>query len=188
MRRMSDRIPVYREPLALPEVVRLTLTRRADARGSFTETWSPRALAAAGLDAPFVQDNESVSLRGVLRGLHLQRPTAQGKLVRVVVGSVYDVAVDVRPGSPTFGRWVGVPLSDARAEALWIPAGFAHGFLTLSDRSIVAYKVDAPYVPDEERVLAWDDPDLAIAWPLTPGEAPILSERDARGEGLGRFR
>lgn len=175
------------ERLALPDVVRVSLTRREDARGSFTETWSPRALAAAGIPATFVQDNESVSARGVLRGLHLQRPAAQGKLVRVVVGEVYDVAVDVRPGSPTFGRWVGITLSDARPEALWIPAGFAHGFLTLSARSIVAYKVDAPYVPGAERVLAWDDPDVGIRWPLGPGVAPILSERDARGEGLAGF-
>ncbi|MDP2307356.1 MAG: dTDP-4-dehydrorhamnose 3,5-epimerase [Pseudomonadota bacterium] len=175
------------EPLALPEVVRLSLARHDDARGSFAETWSARALAAAGIRAAFVQDNESVSTRGVLRGLHLQRPSAQGKLVRVVVGDVYDVAVDLRPASPSFGRWVGLTLSDARPEALWIPAGFAHGFLTLSERSIVAYKVDAPYVPGAERVLAWDDPTVGIQWPLAPGVAPVLSERDARGEALGRF-
>ncbi|MES2638430.1 MAG: dTDP-4-dehydrorhamnose 3,5-epimerase [Myxococcota bacterium] len=176
------------ERLALPDVVRLTLTRHDDERGSFMETWSPRLSAVAGIPATFVQDNESASERGVLRGLHLQRPSAQGKLVRVVVGSVYDVAVDLRPGSPTFGRWVGLTLTDARPEALWIPAGFAHGFLTLSARSIVSYKVDAPYVPGDERVLAWDDPTVGIQWPLAPGVAPILSERDARGEGIAGFR
>lgn len=175
------------ERLALPEVVRLYLTRRDDNRGSFTETWSPRALAAAGVRATFVQDNESVSERGVLRGLHLQRPSEQGKLVRVVVGEVYDVAVDLRPSSPSFGRWVGLTLTEARSEALWIPAGFAHGFFTLSARSIVAYKVDAPYVPGAERVLAWDDPTVGVRWPLEPGVAPILSERDARGEGIRGF-
>ncbi|MDP2315599.1 MAG: dTDP-4-dehydrorhamnose 3,5-epimerase [Pseudomonadota bacterium] len=176
------------EPLSLPDVVRLTLTRHEDTRGSFTETWSERALASVGIARAFVQDNESVSERGVLRGMHLQSPSEQGKLVRVVLGEVYDVAVDLRAGSPSFGRWVGVALSDARAEALWIPAGFAHGFLTLSPRSIVAYKVDAPYVPADERVLAWDDPDVAIAWPLADGERPLLSDRDARGEGVSRFR
>jgi len=173
-------------PLALPDVRRLTLVRHADGRGSFTETWSAHALAAAGISATFVQDNESVSHRGVLRGMHLQLPTGQGKLVRVVLGSVYDVAVDLRPGSPSFGAWVGVALTEARAEALWIPAGFAHGFLTLSERSVVAYKVDAAYVPAEERVLAWDDPAVGIAWPLEG--APHLSERDAVGEPLAAFR
>jgi dTDP-4-dehydrorhamnose 3,5-epimerase len=172
-------------PLALPDVRRLSLVRRADDRGSFTETWSPRALAAAGISTAFVQDNESISARGVLRGMHLQLPTGQGKLVRVVVGEVYDVAVDLRPGSATFGAWVGVALSEARAEALWIPAGFAHGFLTLSERSVIAYKVDAAYVPAEERVLAWNDATVGIAWPFDG--RPRLSERDAAGEALAAF-
>jgi dTDP-4-dehydrorhamnose 3,5-epimerase len=164
----------------LPGLLRIPLDRRADGRGAFTTTWNP-----ALLDVAFVQDQESVSRRGVLRGLHLQRPTGQGKLVRVVVGSIWDVAVDLRPDSPTFGQWEGLELSEERPEALWIPRGFAHGFLTLSERSIVAYKVDAPWVPAEERVLAWDDPTLAIPW---PERAPVLNARDARGEPLEAFR
>jgi dTDP-4-dehydrorhamnose 3,5-epimerase len=177
---------VRRVPTDLPGVDRIVLTRHADARGAFTETWSRDAFAAIGLHTVFVQDNESVSARGVLRGLHYQHPTAQAKLVRVVMGEVYDVAVDLRPGSATFARWVGVRLTDAAPEALWIPAGFAHGFLTLSERSVVAYKVDAAYVPADERVLAWDDPTLAIPWPLA-GVALTLSERDARGARLAEL-
>lgn len=175
------------ERLALPGVARLTLDRRVDERGSFTVTWQPEALARVGILARFVQDNESVSTRGVLRGMHLQRPTGQAKLVRCVVGEVCDVVVDLRAESPTFGRWVGVMLSEARPEALWIPAGFAHGFLTVSDRSVVHYKVDAAYVPAEERVLAWDDPEVDIAWPLR-GLTPVLSDRDRAGEPLSSFR
>lgn len=175
------------ERLALPGVTRLVAERRADARGSFTVTWSAEALARAGIFARLVQDNESVSSRGVLRGMHLQRPTAQGKLVRCVLGEVCDVVVDVRPGSATFGRWLGVILTEARPESIWIPAGFAHGFLSLAERSVVHYKVDAPYLPAEERVLAWDDPDVDIAWPLR-GLTPILSDRDRAGEPLSAFR
>lgn len=176
------------ERLALPGLARLTLDRLVDVRGSFTVTWNASDLAGAGIFTRFVQDNESVSTRGVLRGLHLQRPTGQSKLVRCVVGQVCDVVVDLRPGSDTFGRWAGAMLSDARPEALWIPAGFAHGFLTLSERSILHYKVDAPYVPAEERVLAWDDPEVDVAWPIPAGMVPILSDRDRAGEGLGAFR
>ncbi len=166
--------------------MRLTLDRRADARGSFTVTWSAEALASVQIFTRFVQDNESVSTRGVLRGLHVQRPTAQGKLIRCVVGEVCDILVDVRPESPSFGRWVGVMLSEARAEAIWAPPGLAHGFLTLSERSVLQYKVDSPYVPAEERVLAWDDPEVDIAWPLQRA-APILSDRDRAGEPLSAF-
>ncbi len=175
------------ERLSLPGVQRLTLERHADARGSFTVTWHADALAAAGIFTRFVQDNETVSTRGVLRGMHLQRPTAQGKLVRCAAGEICDVVVDLRPDSATFGRWLGVMLSEARPEAIWVPAGFAHGFLTLSERSVVTYKVDAPYLPAEERVLAWDDPEVDIAWPLR-GLFPVLSERDRAGEPLSAFR
>lgn len=164
----------------LPGLRLFPLSRRTDPRGAFTTTWSTELLGVS-----FVQDNESVSRRGVLRGMHLQRPTAQGKLVRVVAGTIFDVAVDLRPESPTFGRWEGLELTEDRAEALWIPRGFAHGFVTLSERSIVAYKVDAPWVPGDERVLAWDDPHVGIVWPIA---APILNARDAGGEGLQAFR
>lgn len=175
------------ERLALPGVLRLVADRRTDSRGTFTVTWSADALARAGVFTRFVQDNESVSTRGVLRGMHLQRPTAQGKLVRCVVGEVCDVVVDVRPDSATFGRWLGVILSEERPDSIWIPPGFAHGFLTLSQRSVVHYKVDAAYVPAEERVLAWDDPEVDIAWPLR-GLTPLLSDRDRVAEPLSSFR
>lgn len=152
-----------------------------DARGCFFESWNARTFAElTGVDAAFVQDNHSVSHRGVLRGLHYQLPPmAQGKLLRVVQGAVFDVAVDLRRASPTFGQWLGVELSAANRRQLWIPPGCAHGFLSLADASITLYKTTAGYSPQHERCLRWDDPQLAIVWPLD-GE-PLLSPRDARG-------
>jgi dTDP-4-dehydrorhamnose 3,5-epimerase len=165
-------------PLALPEVLLITPRRYGDARGWFSETWSRAALAEAGLDLDFVQDNQAFSAaKGTLRGLHFQRaPAAQGKLVRVLKGAVFDVAVDVRPGSRTYGQWVSAELTAQRGEQLWIPPGFAHAYCTLTDDCEIFYKVDAPYAPETEGGIAWDDPDLAIPWPLH-GD-PVLSPKD----------
>ncbi|MBX9928721.1 MAG: dTDP-4-dehydrorhamnose 3,5-epimerase [Gemmatimonadaceae bacterium] len=163
------------EPLVLPEVVRVTPTVHRDARGAFWESWRAEEYAALTADA-FVQDNVAISHRGVLRGLHFQHPGAQAKLVSVVRGRIFDVAVDVRRDSPTFGRWVGAELSDENAAQLFIPAGFAHGYLTLSDEAIVAYKCTEYYAPGSEHSLRWDDQEVGIEWPI---ENPALSPRDA---------
>lgn len=156
-----------------------------DARGFFMETWNAAAFADAGLDLGFVQDNHSRSQKGVLRGLHFQNPGPQGKLVRVTNGAVFDVAVDLRAASPTFGQWVGVELSADNKRMLWVPEGFAHGFLTLADNTDFLYKCTAPYVPQSEFTLAWNDPAVSIAWPVA-GLDPIISEKDARGLPLAQ--
>jgi dTDP-4-dehydrorhamnose 3,5-epimerase len=167
-------------PTDLPDVVLLEPRVFEDARGLFYESWNRRAFeAAVGAPCEFVQDNHSVSIRGVLRGLHYQLPNPQAKLVRVTAGEIFDVAVDLRRGSPTFGRWVAERLSAERRSQLWIPEGFAHGFLALSERAEVLYKATAYYHPESERCIRWDDPDLAIPWPLeTP---PSVSPKDAAG-------
>jgi dTDP-4-dehydrorhamnose 3,5-epimerase len=167
-------------------VLEVTPKTFGDARGYFAETWQEERFRAAGIDALWVQDNQSFSAeRHVLRGLHLQcAPAAQAKLIRVLRGSVFDVAVDVRPGSPGFGRWVARVLSAAAFNQLYIPAGFAHGFLTLEPGVEVLYKVSAPYAPNCERSIAWNDPDLAIAWPLGDAEEPVLSAKDAAAPRL----
>jgi dTDP-4-dehydrorhamnose 3,5-epimerase len=151
-----------------------------DARGFFMESFNQRQFnEAVGTEVAFVQDNHSRSAKGVLRGLHFQRPPhAQGKLVRVTAGAVFDVAVDIRRSSPTFGRWVGVELSGDNHRQMWIPAGLAHGFLVLSESADFLYKTTDYYAPQAEDALRWDDPDLAIAWPDT-GAAPALSGKDA---------
>ncbi len=154
-----------------------------DARGFFMETWSAKTFVEAGLDLTFVQDNHSRSQKGVLRGLHFQNPGAQGKLVRVTRGAVFDVAVDLRRASPTFGQWVGAELSAENRRMFWVPVGFAHGFLTLEDNTDFLYKCTAPYAPGNEHTLAWDDPAVGIDWPLG-GIDPIVSAKDARGARL----
>jgi dTDP-4-dehydrorhamnose 3,5-epimerase len=155
-----------------------------DARGFFFESFNRRKLEAAlGRPLDFVQDNHSRSERHVLRGLHYQLPRPQGKLVRAVVGEVFDVAVDLRRGSPTFGRWVGEVLSAANKRQLWVPEGFAHGFVVLSAEAEFLYKTTDYYAPEHERCIRWDDPDLAIAWPLG-GAAPRVSAKDAAGRRL----
>ena len=154
-----------------------------DDRGFFMETWSAKDFAAAGLDREFVQDNHSRSQAGVLRGLHFQQPGAQGKLVRVTRGAVFDVAVDLRRSSPHFGRWIGLELSASNKRMLWVPEGFAHGFLTLEDETDFLYKCTAPYAPEHEHTLAWDDAEVGIEWPETDRE-PIVSDKDARGAAL----
>ena len=154
-----------------------------DERGFFLESWNRAAFAEAGLDLAFVQDNHSRSSRGVLRGLHYQEPNPQGKLVRVVNGSVFDVAVDIRRSSATFGHWIGVELSAANQRMLWVPPGFAHGFLTLEDKTDFLYKCTDFYQPAAEHCLRWDDPALAIDWPLQ-GLTPELSAKDKAGKPL----
>lgn len=158
-----------------------------DERGFFLESWNAAAFRAAGLDLDFVQDNHSRSARGVLRGLHFQNPEPQGKLVRVVSGAVFDVVVDLRRASPHFGQWVGVELSAVNKRMLWVPEGFAHGFLTLADGTDFLYKCTGRYAPDHEHSLAWDDPDVGIAWPLD-GIVPQLSAKDQAGTPLAAIR
>lgn len=154
-----------------------------DERGFFMETWNEAAFRDAGLDLTFVQDNHSRSQKGVLRGLHFQNPGPQGKLVRVANGAVFDVAVDLRQSSSTFGNWVGVELTAENKRMFWVPEGFAHGFLTLSDDTDFLYKCTAPYAPQSEHTLAWDDPVVGIEWPVS-GLNPIISEKDAKGVAL----
>lgn len=153
-----------------------------DGRGFFMETFNAGDFEKSGLPTTFVQDNHSRSARGVLRGLHYQYPTWQGKLVRVVEGEVFDVAVDIRSGSTSFGEWHGVRLSAANKHQLYIPEGFAHGFYVLSDSADVVYKCTAPYTPAEDRCISWNDPDIGIDWPVSE---PLVSAKDANG---GRLR
>ena len=167
---------------ALPDVKLVEPRVFGDERGFFFESWNRRALADAGIDVDFVQDNHSRSRQGVLRGLHYQVEHAQGKLVRVSEGEVFDVAVDLRRSSATFGKVLGVVLSAANKRMLWIPPGFAHGFLVISDAAEFLYKATDYYYPEHERTLLWSDPALAIAWPLT-GE-PTLAAKDAAGRPL----
>ncbi|WP_412852774.1 dTDP-4-dehydrorhamnose 3,5-epimerase [Ectothiorhodospira shaposhnikovii] len=172
--------------LAIPEVVLLTPRVFGDERGFFYESFNARAFeAAVGVQAKFVQDNHSRSAKGVLRGLHYQLPPhAQGKLVRVVQGEVFDVAVDVRRSSPTFGQWVGAVLSAQNRRQLWIPPGFAHGFLTLSEVAEFLYKTSDFYAPECERCIAWNDADIGITWPFE-GD-PVLSGKDQEGVPLAK--
>lgn len=172
-------------PLAIPEVFLFTPRVFGDERGFFYESFNERIFnEVTGLEADFVQDNHSRSVKGVLRGLHYQLPpNAQGKLVRVVQGEVFDVAVDIRRSSPTFGKWVGAILSADNKNQLWIPPGFAHGFLTLSDTAEFLYKTTAFYSTESERCIAWDDPEIGIDWPI--GTQPSLSMKDQQGVTLG---
>ncbi len=162
--------------MSLPEVLLVEPKRFGDARGYFIETWHEQRYAAVGIELAFVQDNLSRSARGILRGLHLQHPNAQGKLVYVLEGEVFDVAVDVRVGSPNFGKWTGALLSGADHRQLWIPPGFAHGFCVTSENAMFAYKCTALYSAADELGVAWNDPALAIPWPVA---APQLSAKDA---------
>jgi dTDP-4-dehydrorhamnose 3,5-epimerase len=165
-------------PLAIPALRLITPRRIGDHRGFFSETWSRKSFAEAGIDIDFLQDNHSHSAEaGTLRGLHFQSPPfAQDKLVRVVRGSILDVAVDMRRSSPGFGQWVATELSAQNWRQLLVPIGFAHGFVTLEPDTEVIYKVSAPYSPDHDHGIAWNDPDLVIDWPTTAG--PILSDKD----------
>ena len=163
----------------LSGVTLIVPTVHSDDRGYFMETWQARQFQEAGIDAEFVQDNFSLSEKGTLRGLHYQVEQAQGKLVRVVSGEVFDVAVDLRKSSATFGQWAGHILSEENKCQAWIPPGFAHGFLVLSDTARFEYKCTQYYEPQHERTIRWDDPDLGIDWPVPAGEQPVLSAKDA---------
>jgi len=167
------------EPTCIPGVLLITPPRFLDGRGFFSETWNERRFTEAGIAGPFVQDNHAMSAdRGVVRGLHLQIvPNAQGKLIRVVRGSIWDVAVDIRPGSPTYGRHAGAVLSAENWQQFWVPAGLLHGYCTLEPDTEVIYKVTAPWDRQAERGVMWNDPALAIPWPIAPEEA-ILSDKD----------
>jgi dTDP-4-dehydrorhamnose 3,5-epimerase len=156
-----------------------------DARGFFMETWNARAFEEIGLKAQFVQDNHSRSAKNVVRGLHYQVQHAQGKLIRVTAGAVWDAAVDLRRGSPSFGRWTATRLEAGSPRMLWIPPGFAHGFLVLSESADVQYKTTDFYAPEHERTLLWNDPALGIDWPLA-GAEPVLSDKDRRGTPLAQ--
>ena len=168
-------------PTKITEVVVLEPSVFRDERGYFMETWSRERYAEAGIGATFVQDNLSFSRQGVLRGLHFQNPRAQGKLVSVVQGAVFDVAVDLRRDSPTFGEWVGVELSEENHRQMYIPEGFAHGFVVTSETALFSYKCTRVYSPEHERSLRWDDPDVGIEWPIAE---PILSTKDKGAPGL----
>ncbi len=165
----------------IPDVIVIDPVVYEDARGFFMETWQEKKFRDAGIDARFVQGNHSRSSIGVLRGLHYQVSQAQGKLIRVIQGEAFDVAVDIRKSSPTFGQWVGETLSAGNRKLIWIPPGFAHGFLILSEIADFEYHTTNLYAPEHERTIHWNDPDLAIAWPLTEGQVPLLSKKDEAG-------
>jgi len=172
----------------IPDVPLLKPRFFNDARGYFVETYNARAARDAGLTAEFVQDNEALSLkRGTVRALHFQvPPKVQAKLVRVLRGSIFDVAVDLRAGSPSYGRWIAATLTAKGGEQIFVPRGFAHGYCTLEDDTVVAYKVDDYYAPECERGLAWDDPALKIDWPVSPADA-VLSDKDRKLPGFADF-
>jgi len=169
-------------PTTLPDVLLIEPSVFGDQRGFFFESWNRRAFSEAGVEAEFVQDNHSRSGHNVLRGLHYQVEHAQGKLVRVCAGTVFDVAIDIRRSSPTFGRWIGMELSAENKRMLWIPAGFAHGFLVTSDSAEFLYKTTDYWYPEHERTLLWNDPALAIEWPLDG--PPTVAAKDAAGRPL----
>jgi dTDP-4-dehydrorhamnose 3,5-epimerase len=172
------------EQTGIPDVLLWKPKVFGDKRGFNVETYRTDVFASSGIAETFVQDNQSGSQQGILRGLHYQIHQTQGKLVRAVVGEIFDVVVDLRRSSATFGRWVGVPLSAENKHQVWVPKGFAHGFYVLSDWAEVVYKVTDYYAPEWERTLLWNDPALGIEWPLLNGRAPVLSEKDARGKLL----
>ncbi len=171
-------------PTAIPDLLVIEPRVFGDERGFFMESWNAATYREAGLDIAFVQDNHSRSAKGVLRGLHYQTPNPQGKLVRVVAGAAFDVAVDLRRSSPTFGQWAGVTLTAVDKTMFWVPPGFAHGFLSLADGTDFLYKCTAPYAPGDEHAIRWDDPAIGIDWPL--GDiVPQLSAKDEAGVPLG---
>nr|WP_216672539.1 dTDP-4-dehydrorhamnose 3,5-epimerase [Corallococcus exiguus] len=167
--------------MAIPDVLLIEPKVFGDDRGFFLESFHAKRYADVGVVGPFVQDNLSRSVKGTLRGLHFQEPNAQGKLVQCLAGAVWDVAVDIRKGSPTFGRWVAAELTGENKHQLWVPAGLAHGFCVVSDSADFFYKCTALYSPESEQSVAWDDPDLAIPWPV---KQPLLSAKDQRAPRL----
>ena len=172
------------EPTEISDVVLIKPKVFGDHRGFFMETWHDEVFAEAGINERFVQDNHSKSSKGILRGLHYQLKQPQGKLARVISGEVYDVVVDIRKGSPTFGKWVGEYLSEENKAMLWVPVGFAHGFYVVSDYAEFVYKCTKFYAPEDERAIRWDDPELAIDWPLLERGVPSLSEKDEKAPFL----
>jgi dTDP-4-dehydrorhamnose 3,5-epimerase len=179
-------MPYTVTPTAIADVLILTPKVFGDSRGFFFESFNQQDFnAATGTQHSFVQDNHSRSAQGVLRGLHFQVQRPQGKLVRVVQGAVFDVVVDIRPGSPTLGQWVGVELSADNQQQVWVPPGLAHGFLTLTEHAEFLYKTTDYYAPEHERCIAWNDPQLAIQWPLSG--APVLSGKDQQGMSLAQW-
>jgi len=168
-------------PTEIPHVILIQPRLFKDDRGFFMEIYQKELFTRAGIPYEFVQDNHSSSRKFALRGLHYQVTHTQGKLVRVVIGEIFDVAVDLRKFSPTFGKWVGAYLSDENCKQIWIPPGFAHGFLVLSDRADVVYKTTDYYDASGERTIRWDDPTLSIKWPFSEGSQPIISEKDSNG-------
>ena len=171
-------------PTRISDVVEIEPQIIEDPRGFFMESWNVRSFAQGGIEATFVQDNHSRSRGGILRGLHYQIRQAQGKLVRVIRGEVFDVAVDLRRSSPTFGEWVGVWLSAEKHNMLWVPPGFAHGFYVTSEMADLLYKCTDFYSPRHDRTLRWDDPEVAIAWPLIDDAPPTVSAKDGAGKNL----
>jgi dTDP-4-dehydrorhamnose 3,5-epimerase len=170
--------------MELSDVVLIEPAFFGDHRGFFMETWQKRRFEEAGIGQEFVQDNHSMSTAGVLRGLHYQVELPQGKLVRVIAGEAFDVAVDLRRSSPTFGQWTGARLSAENRRMLWIPPGFAHGFYAMAGRTELVYKCTEFYAPALERTILWNDPAIGIDWPIPPGEEPVLSEKDRKGVPL----
>lgn len=175
-------------PTSIEGVTIVDVKSYGDERGYFMETYKRPDFVAGGIDCDFVQDNQSRSTRGVLRGLHFQIEHPQSKLVRVVEGEVFDVAVDLRPGSPTFGKWEGVVLSAENRRQFFVPRGFAHGFYVMSETATFCYKCDDVYHPNDEGGLMWDDPSIAVAWPIPDGEEPTLSEKDGRHPSFEQYR
>jgi dTDP-4-dehydrorhamnose 3,5-epimerase len=171
-------MPISVIPTRIPDVKLIAAEVHSDGRGFLMESYNRRELAAAGIDEVFVQDNYSRSSRNVLRGLHYQARQPQGKMVRVLAGRILDVAVDLRRASPFFGKWVSTELSEENQRAVWIPRGFAHGFIVQSDTADILYKTTDYYAPEHERCIRWNDPDLGIDWELGAGQ-PVLSSRDA---------
>ena len=168
-------------PTEIPDVISICPIIYKDKRGDFLESYRQSLFSMAGIEADFVQDNHAGSKRGVLRGLHYQVEQSQGKLIRIISGKIYDVAVDLRKSSPTFGKYIGLTLTDQEKRMLWIPPGFAHGYYVISERAEVSYKTTAYYAPEWERTIIWNDPTLGIKWPLLSRDHPLLSETDRLG-------
>ena len=171
-------------PTRIPEIILVKPKIYEDPRGFFMETYREDRFIMGGISQPFVQENHSASSKGVIRGLHYQIQKTQGKLVRVISGEIFDVAVDIRRSSPTFGLWVGIILSVENKYQLWVPSGFAHGFYVLSERAEVVYKVTDYYAPEWERSILWNDPKIGIDWHLAKDASPILSQKDLNGKSL----
>ena len=168
----------------IPEVIVIDPVVFEDQRGFFMETWQAQKFKEAGIDANFVQDSQSRSTQGTVRGLHYQIEQAQGKLIRVIQGEAFDVLVDLRKSSPTFGQWVGETLSAGNRKIIWVPPGFAHGFQVLSDSADFEYRCTDFYAPEHERTIRWDDPDIGVDWPLQEGQKPMMSDKDLAGVAL----